>query len=249
MSQRKKIFVIGSGRSGTHLVGNLLDSHAEIAATIEKPEIFHAVTRMALDPRTEPQLYPKVADLYVEEHGKVADLHYADKSHPNIWLAERLAESFEEAVFLGIQRDPRAVVASMLRHDGVQQWHRRWREFPVPNRFLGISADLEPTYDDLSLETQCALRWKAHAERMADLRNELGERMLYIDYERLLQDEQAVRDIEQFLELEQPFPPFEMQLGSLEKWEEQLSDEQVAAVTAVADSAMPHLAGADRPLG
>jgi Sulfotransferase family len=234
VSERKKIFVIGSGRSGTHLVGNILDSHPDIAATIEEPEIFEAVTTMALDPRREADLFPRLVDLYVEAHARVPDKHYADKSHPNIWLAEDLAASFDEAVFVGIQRNPHATVASMLRHDGVTVWHERWRDFPVPNRFLGIDEALAAEYEALPLETKFAIRWRAHADQMARLREILGPRIMYLDYDRLLQDERVIGDLQEFLELDRPFPPFEMKMDSLDKWRSQLSDDQVAAVSAAA---------------
>jgi hypothetical protein len=234
VSHKKKIFVIGSGRSGTHLVGNVLDSHPEIAATIEEPGIFETVTTMALDPSTEATLFPQLIGLYEEAHAKVPDKHYADKSHPNIWLAEDLADSFDEAVFVGIQRNPHATVASMLRHDGVTVWHERWRDFPVPNRFLGITEELAEEYDSLPMETKFAIRWRAHADQMARLRESLGPRMMYVDYDRLLQDEQVIGDLQEFLELDRPFPPFEMKMKSLDKWRTQLSDDQIAAVTAAA---------------
>jgi hypothetical protein len=67
---------------------------------------------------------------------------YLDKSHPNIWIADKIKEEFPEAKFVGIERNPFATVSSMLKHRGVMKWHRDWKSFPVPNRFLGIDGNI-----------------------------------------------------------------------------------------------------------
>lgn len=92
---------------------------------------------------------------------------YVDKSHPNLGLAERLEEAFPSALFIAIERDPYATVASMLRHASVLKWQRRWREFPVPNRFLGITGG---DYHSVPLAAQCAMRWLAYHRRIEELR-------------------------------------------------------------------------------
>jgi hypothetical protein len=232
---RKKIFVVGSGRSGTHFLGWTIDAHPEIHSTIEDPRIFDAVVTMALNPRLEDRIFPSVVRLYRREHGRVPDRHYADKTHPNLWFAERLAEAFPEAVFLGIRRDPFGTVASMLQHEGVRGWHEGWRDYPIPNRFLGITEELAPRYDALPLAAQCAVRWRSHAERMDEARRRLGERMWFVEYERLLTDtDTALDELQEFLGLATPFPRPELRHESLDKWRSQLSDEDVAAIASVA---------------
>jgi len=110
----KKIFIIGTGRSGTHWVARTLAEHREIRATIEVKSAFDWVTRMALDPATRKRLFPRLVRYYRYQHFISVPCHYMDKSHPNIWLADQLAETFSDAVFIGMQRNPYATVASML---------------------------------------------------------------------------------------------------------------------------------------
>jgi hypothetical protein len=235
---RKKLFVVGSGRSGTHFLGYILEPHPQVYATIEDPDIFDDVTAMALDPAREPELYPKLEDFYRREHGRHGDRHYLDKSHPNLWIAERLADSFPEAVFLGIQREPYGTVASMLKHAGVLVWHERWREFPVPNRFLGIGEREAETYDELPLAAKCALRWRAHEARMRELQQRLGDRIWVGSYEELLTDTRSqIDDLERFLGLEQPIPDPELRRESLDKWRTQLSEQDIEAVASVVGAA------------
>lgn len=227
----RKIFVLGTGRSGTHWLGYILGAHPDIHATIEKPPIFPWVTRMALDPSTRAALMPKLLRRYDQEHVLVAPRHYADKSHPTIWIAEDLAAAFPTARFIGIVRDPYGTVASMLRHEGVMRWIHRWREFPVPNRFLGITEAVAPTYESMHIAGRCALRWRAHHERMTELRPRLGDRMLVLSYEALQTETASELDrIARFLDLGTPIPTPEIKRQSLDQWRDQLDAESLAAI-------------------
>ena len=136
--------------------------------------MFGLSTQMAMNPGLEKRLYPQLVKAYKQELSKSAPKLYMDKSHPNIWLAEKLKASFPRALFIGIERNPYATVASMMKHKGVTAWHSRWREFPVPNRFLGISATEAEGYENIPIASQCAMRWLAHHSRMSRLENILG---------------------------------------------------------------------------
>jgi len=46
---KKKIFVVGTGRSGTHWLGYFLQLSSEIKVNIEKLPIFDMVTKAALN--------------------------------------------------------------------------------------------------------------------------------------------------------------------------------------------------------
>jgi len=221
-----KIFVIGSGRSGTHWVGYILEAHPDIHVTIEKPPIFEWVTTMAL---------PKLIERYRIEHQSVSPKHYADKSHPNIWIAEELAAAFPEALFVGIQRNPYATVASMLKHEGVLAWHKRWKEFPVPNRFLGITYENRAAYESMPLAAQCALRWKVHRERLQNLRQTMDSRLLVLNYEDVIRESEAqLAALDAFLSLPSALPKPAVKSESLDRWKTELSEEikqQIAGVT------------------
>jgi hypothetical protein len=220
----KKIFVIGSGRSGTHWIGYILEAHPEIRATVEAEPAFGWVTRMALDPGTRGKLYPRLTRYYQFQHLLSAPKHYLDKSHPNIWLAEELANTFDDALFVGINRNPYGTVASMLRHRGVLSWHQRWREFPIPNKFLGIDDAEEAMYDSRSLPAKCAMRWKAHREQMDHLTRTLRDRIMVIQYEHLFTNtDEILGKLGAFIGLTTAIPSPVARSHSLDKWREQLS--------------------------
>jgi hypothetical protein len=223
----KKIFVVGTGRSGTHWLGNIIGAHPDVAATVEKPPIFPWVTQMALRPNMVSRLYPRLVRRYRQEHGVVLPKHYLDKSHPNIWIAEQLAESFPEALFVGIKRDVFGTVNSMLQHDGVLKWIHRWREYPLPSRFLGVGLDSAAAYEALPLEAKCAIRWKAHVMQLEHLSGVLGKRLMVLEYEKLQTDIAAeLSTISAFLDLKTPIPLPQIKAGSLDKWKRELSAEQ-----------------------
>jgi len=230
----RKVFVIGTGRSGTHLLGKTILSHQDVAGTVEKPRIFQNVTEAALYPNRRPQLLRQLVRAYRFEHSRVAPKHYCDKSHPNLWIAEDLAQAFPHSLFVGINRNPYAVVASMLIHPGVRRWHLEWRQFPVPNAFLGISEDLSSGYDNLPLAEKCTLRWISHEREMRRLQAALGERLLVVNYENLILNTQnQLTELQVFLGLATPIPGCEIRSDTIDKWKKNLSDSEVETVSRV----------------
>lgn len=231
-------FVVGTGRSGTHWLGWTLDEHPGIEATIEKPQIFNRVTAAALDTSRERRTLRYLHLRYTWEIRKARPRLYVDKSHPNLWLVEGLLECFPQARFIAVRRNVYATVASMLKHDGVMRWHRSWREFPIPNRFLGITTEVARTYDDLPPAAQCALRWRAHQERIDELAERLPDRsFLVVEYESLAQDYDGhAKRIWDFLGLSHHPLSIEVQRDSLEKWRGELSPEEIEAIDRVVAS-------------
>lgn len=227
----RPIFVVGTGRSGTHWLGHTLEAHPEIRATIETRPVFGWVTRMALEPREVERLLPRLLLVYRVQLALSAPRHYLDKSHPAMWIAEELLRGLPQARFIGIQRNPYATVASMLRHAGVRAWHERWREFSVPNRFLGITSDIAPRYEGMSLAAKCALRWRAHAEELERLRSALGESLFVLHYESLMDDtEPTLAMLREFLGLREAIPHPTVGRESAWKWRAQLDSAQQRAI-------------------
>lgn len=229
---QKIIFVIGTGRSGTHWLGYILEAHPNIKATIEEPAIFKTVTEIALDQQKKDKLFPKLVKLYRKQLQNSRHHHYTDKSHPNIWIAEDLAKTFDNAYFIGIIRNPYGTVASMLRHKEVLGWHKKWREYPVPNAFLGITEDIAKQYDELSLPERCTIRWIAHYHRMEELQKKLGSRLLVISYEDLIRNSQSVlEEVREFLDLTYPPEIETIKKESLSKWKRNLSERDIDEIS------------------
>jgi hypothetical protein len=228
------IFVIGTGRSGTNWVGHVLQSHPRIRVAIEESPMFPWSTAIALDPTKKSALFPRLIRSYQHEILGASPRAYADKSHPNIWFAEDLLAAFPDARFVGIERQVYPTVASMLRHEGVLSWHGRWREFPLPNLLLGIDEAIAAEYDALPTASKCALRWRSHQRRLRELRGSLGDRLLLLSYERLIEDTQhCLEALQAFLGLPGEFPVPEVRRESLDKWKNQLTESEIQEIDAV----------------
>lgn len=238
----RMVFVVGTGRSGTHWVGEILRQHPDFHVTVEKSTVFDLVRKMALDARTRSSLFPKLIRRYRFEHVRVAPRHYADKSHPNVWFVEELAKVFPHALFVGIQRSVYATVASMLKHRGVLDWHKRWKEFPVPNQFLGITKQNAAEYEAMPLAAKCALRWQVHRTRMEHLKQIMHDKLCVLSYEDLIRDtHRELRRLGGFLQLASPLPEPFVKEQSLDKWRSQLDAKDLQDIDSVvhSDSDLP----------
>ncbi len=225
------VFILGTGRSGTHWLARMLAKHPELYGAIEDQPGFGWSTAMALDSRLEPELFQRLVGYYRERIDEVRPFRLVDKSHPNLWLAEKLSAAFPDAKFIGIQRGVLATVASMLLHPDVMAWHRRWREFPVPNRFLGIGGGVASGYDHMSDPERCALRWMAHRDEMHRLARVMGERLFCVDYEQLMESpEGELKAVSEWLGLGTAIPVIKARGESKTKWKQQLSEAQVARI-------------------
>ena len=214
-------------------MGRILDSHPQIAASIERPRFFKPSAEMALDPSTRGSNLPRLVRLYRYEIARVAPRHFADKSHTNIWIADRLGEAFPQAVFVAVRRDVYGTVASMLRHRGVQRWSQNWRRYPLPNRFLGVEGGEGDWYDGLDVAARSTLRWISHEDRFDELRHILGERLVDIRYEDLqLNTGAALAVIQRAVGLSEPFPTQAPQRSSLDRWKAELTADQIAEIDA-----------------
>jgi hypothetical protein len=225
------VFIVGCGRSGTHLLAHTLAAHPRVRATIEAEPMFGLSTALAMNVHLEPAGIPQLVRHYEGELRRSAGRLYVDKSHPNLWIAERLRDAFPGALFLGIERDAFATVASMMKHRGVAAWHARWKEFPVPNRFLGITPELAAVYDELPLASRCALRWRAHKERLAELGRVLGPDLAVVSFEAFAGDPAAtVRRLGAWLDLEPPLAVPAIDRAALGRWSAELSAQDQARI-------------------
>ncbi len=226
------VFVIGTGRSGTHWLGYSLGNHPEIRATVEVQPMFELSTRMALNQDLENHLFVKLVRAYKRQLFKSSPKLYLDKTHPNIWLAEKLKEAFPQALFIGIERNPFATVASMMKHKGVSAWHQCWQDFPIPNRFLGITHEIAKGYENIPFASQCAMRWVAHRDKMTELKGVLGNSLMVISYEEFAHNTKGIIfELQQFLGLLNPIPLPIVKIESLEKWKKQLSSDEILQIS------------------
>lgn len=231
--QPSHIFVLGTGRSGTCWMGEILGQHAEIESFIEPKTLFDKSNQAAIYANERekhlPSVYSNIDNLAEQAKGIPAY-----KVHTMLWFAEQLAERYPKAKFIGMQRSPHACVASMLRHPGVRAWCQHWKRYPLPNEFLGVTINNAKEYGGYTLAQRCARRWVTHRDRMTLAKTNLSNRLLIVDYEQLVKEPGGdLQRIRQFLDLRQSFPSIEANPASLRKWQKHLSKEQIAEIDRV----------------
>jgi len=197
------------------MLANILDSHPDFTVTQEELPIFKLVNTMAMSNHRND-----LRELFTRYREKLNEHRfYADKSHPAIWFAEELDREFgEDAYFIGAQRGAMGSVASMLKHKAILTMMERWRDYPVPNPYLGINEDNVGSYMLRSTAEKCALKWKAHRDRMDDLQGRLN-RLLIAQYEEVVANPfRFTAILAAFLSVPNRFENSHVNKGSLKKW-------------------------------
>lgn len=219
---RAPVFIVGTGRSGTHLATETLISHRDLddlTSGQENPFVFDEVVRYATGEHRDPDLLDLILDKYEILVRAATPRRLVDQCHPNLWLFRELSDAFPSAQFVAMLRNPYSVSYSMQHHPGVMQWIERWRELGVPNPFLGIREGEEATYERMTASEKCARRWAAHTVQIDRAKRELGNRMFLLVYEDLCREPEATSELlAEWLSCEERLHPPAIERSSLEKW-------------------------------
>lgn len=187
------LFIIGTGRSGTHFLGRVIGNHPEVQVLMENRKTFSLVKKAAITKRTNKDL-DKLITRYQKIQENSNKGFILEKSHPNIWLVPRLNESFSSSHFIGVQRDVYQVVYSMLRHKGVSKWYKKLPQDKLSD-FLGITKQNRAYFHSLPIEAKCTIRWMAHKSKLLELKKTYPKKIVIIDYQELCNnfEEQVAR--------------------------------------------------------
>lgn len=232
----KVLFVLGTGRSGTHFLTQCLISNPKIRDAEQGREdsrIFKPISDAAANLSSAPRVLQSARTHYFRQWSKRPSFWFADQSHPNIWFAEYWATVFPNAKFIGIVRHPYGVIYSTLQHSGVRKWGEEWANYPVPSPLLGLTGQNFEQYRSMSQVERYAVRWLAHYRRLEQLRIVLGDRLLNIQYESLcVAQDDVLKAVSDDLGVKNDFSPPAVNIASLNK-HNGLSDQQVAEIDRV----------------
>lgn len=186
------IFIVGTGRSGTHFTCRALRGFNNIYEPLEGKESEDILKDIAIS-SIHHHDYPKNAINYYKNIKKRCPPNkiFLDQHHSNIFYVNDLQKIFKAPIFIYPDRPIEQIVASMLRHRGVLHWfdyakQKRKNFIPVENQFLGIQ-DLDQLHK-LKLHELCALRAIAHRNRACIMKNR-GINIRFINYENLVNDQ------------------------------------------------------------
>jgi len=231
----KCIFIVGTGRSGTHLLCRTLCSFeraTDLMGGVEDPKTLGptalaAISGCPIHERVYSTITKKCRE--ANESGRV----YVDQTHPLLWFVESLSEIISESIFIFPWRPNEQILASMLKHKGVLEWYERLRHGAIaaeyPNRFFGISSKTD--IESYSLDKLCLARIVSHKNECLRLQTLLGQaRVRILEYERLaVRGASAITDLlssEEKMTLGQQKSNYTAELTSLSKYVHELSSSQ-----------------------
>ena len=229
------IFVVGSGRTGTHFLTRALLQNPEIVDPFngrENKALFKSNTMAAFENRKTP---PAGARLFYKVAERIRRKQFIDQTHPNLFFGDWILQELPSAKMLFPIRDTRQTVASMIAHPSVSGWYQRLEEFPFPNQAFGLLARSE--LDQMSITEKCALRVVTTRNYGYKLAERASGRLMTVDYDRLVTDEETVlSEVFDFVgvsrkdNLSGTAKP-----SSLTKWQEQLSNRQLEEIQRIED--------------
>jgi len=160
----KNIFIVGTGRSGTHFLCRSLLDFSNIDDRLngrEDPNLLRDIALSAIN-------HTKLLDITIKKYKNRTEQCnsnnkiFLDQHHPIIHHIQQIDETFKDSIFLGLDRPIEQIVASMIEHNGVKKWFELAKKntIPFPNKFLGVKTLKEVTQTPLHL--LCAKRVIAH---------------------------------------------------------------------------------------
>jgi hypothetical protein len=201
---REPVFIIGSPRSGTTMLFNLLDRSPRLASLGKGSQLLwemfhkdrgpawtsHAVGAGSISDHERRVLYWLIDRL-------AGDTRYLDKFPRNCLRVSYLHELFPEASFVYIRRDGRSVVSSLMTGWRTADKFGHGTLLPVglsidgyegrPWRFL-IPPGWEDYTSGRTLAEVCAFQWVAANEAILAAKNEIEtKRWVDVSYEELLE--------------------------------------------------------------
>lgn len=234
---KKFIFVSGTGRSGTHLIGRSIASHPSIQGRIEDPYTFKVLTKLAttqdLNSTFVNFMLKRLLFYRLNKISKKSTSHVLEKAHPSLWLVEDLLMNIKNSKFIGVYRAIEPTVNSMLSHKGVLNWYDKLPQDRV-NRFLGITEENKDEFRSYSIEKKCALRWSSHVKRLSEVQDKFPDKILSVDYDAFIENTSFwFNKISNFLEVENNFNPEKFHIESRDKWKRNLTQQQLIEINQV----------------
>lgn len=216
MNNKTKILVIGAPRSGTTLLAGLLSAGEEASPMLPECTYITQIIRhfhdflhysdpqrfaaYAIDESTLAGIYHTMVDSMlatVQSHFKKIDYHYLILKDPELTLLVDLIPRFfgEDSKTVCVVRDPRAVIASMVKVEKVKR-SAIWRELrQSPNRRTMFAMVQQLIRERLMIGDFFNYYWRVHS-------SELFKRggVHIVRYENIVaRDEEEFQRLETFL--------------------------------------------------
>lgn len=225
------IFILGSGRSGTHLLARAFMNQPDTDVFIENHKLFNIVSNFVSGYNTTEYRETDIIAMYKKILDSSKTKWLVDKTHPAIWLVDTLVAAFPNARFVGIHRGVLATVNSMLQHSEVMLWYNKLPLNGV-NRFLGITDENKDYFESLPLEVKCACRVLAHTQRLLSLKKQYPTIVYLVQYNDFYtQQNKVLHELSSFLKWHDTLRLEPLHNDGLDKWKTELTTEQIEHIT------------------
>lgn len=140
------IFIIGSGRSGTHLLCKSLLGYRNVNDGLDGQENSKVLESSTISAIMHRELDEWVIKHYKKKISEYNEKNYifVDQSHTNLFNVKQLRSHFPNAIFLMTERDTVQIVSSYMEGYGKFRVWINWakvNDHPLPNRFLGTTTN------------------------------------------------------------------------------------------------------------
>lgn len=232
LNKKTLAIIVGTGRSGTNMMGRVLAKSPYTEAALEEEPIFSLVLRACRHPDETKKLWPKIRDAYKRRAIDSKKQCFVDKTHTMLWFMDEARRDLGDMFnlcFVMMRRDVLPVVSSMLKHSSVRGHCENPAQFSHPNFFLGtVTEDLHRKYTSFSIEQRCALRWLSHKSKI-DLEAKNDDSMC-IDYDTFVRrPNKYMVTLSSKLGVAIPAPR-NVHARSLNKWRDHLTGSQVNSI-------------------
>lgn len=195
----KPVFVIGSSRSGTTILTDILSVSHNLHEFSENPIVRRHMWRMVENPDFIPTELPKLKKTLVRLSGMTRRKRILEKTPGHSLIAKNLINYFPDAKFIHILRNGRDVAFSMLKHqwisDELKQVHPVFWFDLLPITF-------KEEWISLGLWERAVLRWAVYVCAAMQI-SCCSDRYLEVRYEKLcLMPKEMISEILSFLDLD-----------------------------------------------
>lgn len=224
--------IVGSGRSGTHMLAKMLATSSECDVTLEIEPLFSFALEHC---RTESTVSGDAVMSELKKLNKKKKLQI-NKTHTCLYLKDRIDKEIPNSKFIYIERYPQSVVSSMLQHKAISKRLRSgWKTFSFPSRFLGTGDMGLMEYSNLDPCERGALAWKAANSEYQKHKND--DNLLYVSYDDLVMNPELVMSrICDFLGINENFNYLKPDKSRLYKYRELLTEDEKSRIDKIVNS-------------
>lgn len=185
----RPVFVIGSSRSGTTILAEVLSYSPKLYSFTEHPLIRRHMWKVVEKPETTNYELPQLEKSLVRLSGIRDKQRLLEKTPGHSLVAHPLANYFADAQFVHIVRDARDVAPSMLKHEWIAD---ELRGIHPVFWFHLLPKEFQNEWKDLNLWERAVLRWAVYLNSARDISS--SDRYLEIKYEEMCQIPRATFD-------------------------------------------------------